>query len=125
MSIEMDQDITRPPQEIPAAYLHLVDTRSNNQSQQLYPVYERQIFKIGRDIRSNTLTIDDNLEMTVSRNHCEVYVVVYEPTINHIYVRDRKSSNGTLVNGKAIGSGPDISPGYLLQHGDVIEIRPY
>ncbi|RFN43932.1 camk protein kinase [Fusarium flagelliforme] len=119
----MDQDITRPPQEIPAAYLHLVDTRSNNQSQQLYPVYERQIFKIGRDIRSNTLAIDDDLEMMVSRNHCEVYVVVYEPTINHIYVRDRKSSNGTLVNGKAIGSGPDISPGYLLQHGDQEECK--
>lgn len=73
----------------------------------------------------STLAIDDDLEMMVSRNHCEVYVVVYEPTVNHIYVRDRKSSNGTLVNGKTIGSGPDISPGYLLQHGDVIEIRPY
>jgi hypothetical protein len=73
----------------------------------------------------STLAIDDDLEMMVSRNHCEIYVVVYEPTINHIYVRDRKSSNGTLVNGKAIGSGPDISPGYLLQHGDMIEIRPY
>ncbi|KAJ4021567.1 hypothetical protein NW752_004575 [Fusarium irregulare] len=119
----MDQAVTRPPQEVPAAYLHLVDTRSNNQSQQLHPLYERQIFKIGRDIRSNTLAIDDDLEMMVSRNHCEVYVVVYEPTVNHIYVRDRKSSNGTLVNGKTIGSGPDISPGYLLQHGDQEECK--
>ncbi|CAG7562947.1 unnamed protein product [Fusarium equiseti] len=75
----MDQDITRPPQEIPAAYLHLVDTRSNNQSQKLYPVYERQIFKIGRDIRSNTLAIDDDLEMMVSRNH----FVHYQPSPRH------------------------------------------
>jgi meiosis-specific serine/threonine-protein kinase MEK1 len=121
----MDDDSARPPQEIPAAYLHSVDTRSNNQSQLLFPVYEREIFKIGRDIRTNSLAIDNDPDMLVSRNHCEIYVIVYEPTINHIYVRDRKSSNGTLVNGKLIGSGPDISPGYLLQHGDVIEIRPY
>lgn len=73
----------------------------------------------------SSLAIDNDPDMLVSRNHCEIYVVVYEPTINHIYVRDRKSSNGTLVNGRLIGSGPEISPGYLLQHGDVIEIRPY
>lgn len=36
MSIEMDQAVTRPPQEVPAAYLHLVDTRSNNQSQRTF-----------------------------------------------------------------------------------------
>ncbi|GKU03923.1 camk protein kinase [Fusarium langsethiae] len=115
----MDDDSARPPQETPAAYLHSVDTRSNNQSQLLFPVYEREIFKIGRDIRTNSLAIDNDPDMLVSRNHCEIYVIVYEPTINHIYVRDRKSSNGTLVNGKLIGSGPDISPGYLLQHGDL------
>lgn len=61
----------------------------------------------------------------VSRTHCEVYVIEYEPTVNHIYVRDRKSSNGTFVNGQLIGSGPEMTAGYLLQDGDVIEIRPY
>ena len=61
----------------------------------------------------------------VSRNHCEVYVIEYEPTVNHIYVRDRKSSNGTFVNDQLIGRGPEITAGYLLQDGDVIEIRPY
>ncbi|KPM36817.1 hypothetical protein AK830_g9761 [Neonectria ditissima] len=50
---------------------------------------------------------------------------MYEPTINHIYVRDRNSSNGTYVNGELIGTGPRISSGYLLQDGDVVEIRPY
>ncbi|KAF5027879.1 hypothetical protein F66182_20 [Fusarium sp. NRRL 66182] len=99
----MDEDATRvTSQEMPAAWLHLVDTRSDNQSQQLFPVYEQEFFKIGRDPRSNTLAVDDDLDYTVSRNHCEVYVVVYEPTVNHIYVRDRKSSNGTFVNGQLI-----------------------
>ncbi|KAF4448149.1 hypothetical protein F53441_8407 [Fusarium austroafricanum] len=143
----MDEDATRAPQELPAAYLHLVDTRSDNQSQrtlfkpsrfhiistplvalltsfsEVFPVWERQIFKIGRDPRSNTLAVDNDFHMAVSRNHCEVYVVVYEPTVNHIYVRDRKSSNGTFVNGELIGSGPEINPGYLLQNGDLEECK--
>lgn len=40
-------------------------------------------------------------------------------------MRDRKSVNGTVVNGVVIGIGPQISSGYLLQDGDVIEIRPH
>ncbi|KAF4957633.1 hypothetical protein FGADI_2995 [Fusarium gaditjirri] len=138
----MEEDTTRASQESPAAYLHLVDTRNEHQSQrtlflpsgshglhlfwfflirfsELFPVWEREIFKIGRDPRANTLAVDNDLDVAVSRNHCEVYVVVYEPTINHVYVRDRKSSNGTFVNGQLIGSGPDISPGYLVQNGDL------
>ncbi|KAF4334199.1 CAMK kinase [Fusarium beomiforme] len=104
----MKEGTPRASQETPAAYLHLVDSRSDHQSQQVFPVYEREIFKIGRDPRANTLAVDNDLDVAVSRNHCEVYVVVYEPTINHIYVRDRKSSNGTFVNGRLIGTGPDI-----------------
>lgn len=62
----------------------------------------------------------------VSRNHCEVYVVVYDSSgANHIYVRDRKSVNGTYVNGQLVGAGPEISAGFLLDDGDVIEIRPH
>lgn len=52
-------------------------------------------------------------------------MVIYEPTINHVYVRDRKSFNGTYVNGELIGSDPELSPGYLLQDGDMVEIRPH
>ncbi|KAH7001996.1 kinase-like domain-containing protein [Ilyonectria destructans] len=122
-------DVEEPAQvvqnEVPAAYICLVDSRSQNQSQQLLPIWHRDIFKIGRDPRSNTLTVDNDPDYSVSRNHCEVYVITYEPTINYIYVRDRKSSNGTYVNGDLIGIGPRISPGYLLQDGDSIEIRPY
>lgn len=73
----------------------------------------------------SSFAIDDHSGHTVSRNHCEIYVIVYEHAINHVYVRDRKSVNGTYVNGKLIGSGPEISSGYLLQDGDVVEIRPY
>ena len=73
----------------------------------------------------STLAIQKDCNSAVSRNHCEIYVVVYEPSVNHIYVRDRKSLNGTYVNGKLIGIGPNISPGYLLEHGDIIEIRPH
>lgn len=61
----------------------------------------------------------------MSRNHCEVYVILYEPGVSHVYVRDRKSCNGTHVNGVCIGDVHKISSGYLLSDGDVIEIRPY
>lgn len=42
-----------------------------------------------------------------------------------MYVRDRKSFNGTFVNGECIGNAKFLSPGYLLNHGDVIELRPH
>ncbi|KAG6032514.1 hypothetical protein E4U41_007217 [Claviceps citrina] len=61
----------------------------------------------------------------VSRNHCEVYTVVYEHGINHIYVRDRKSFNGTYVNQMLVGKGPNLCSGFLLEDGDTIEILPY
>lgn len=73
----------------------------------------------------STFAIRDDLENTVSRNHCEFYVIVYEPSVNHVYVRDRKSSNGTYVNGELVGIGPEMSSGYLLEDGDVIEIKPH
>lgn len=106
------------------------------------PIWEEDILKIGRDPRSkcvctfclpslcvsdtsSTVTIHSDKKSSVSRNHCEVYVIVYEPSVNHIYVRDRKSANGTFVNNSLIGIGPHISSGHLLQDGDTIEIRPY
>lgn len=62
----------------------------------------------------------------VSRNHCEVYAIVYEPSASyHIYVRDRKSINGTYVNDQLIGGGPEMATGFLLDDGDVIRIRPH
>ncbi|KAL6697645.1 kinase-like domain-containing protein [Trichoderma pleuroticola] len=95
--------------ELPAAYLRL----------------EQEIFRIGRDPDANSFSIQTDSESLVSRNHCEIYVIVYEASVNHVYVRDRKSVNGTFVNGRIIGVGPQISSGYLLQDGDSIEIRPH
>ncbi|KAG5950818.1 hypothetical protein E4U53_004344 [Claviceps sorghi] len=80
---------------------------------------EDDIFKIGRDPASN------DRESLVSRNHCEIYTVVYEPGINYIYVRDRKSFNGTYVNSVLVGKGPHLCSGFLLEDGDTIEILPY
>lgn len=73
----------------------------------------------------STYSIDNDSGNMVSRNHCEVYIISYEPTIHHIYVRDRSSCNGTFVNDQLIGQGPKISAGYLVENDDVIEIRPY
>lgn len=39
-----------------------------------------------------------------------------------VYVRDRQSSNGTFVNGKLVGKGPLVTPGYLLKKGDVVTV---
>lgn len=73
----------------------------------------------------STFSIRPDRDNAVSRNHCEIYVVAYEPSVHHVYVRDRKSFNGTYVNDQLIGIGPQISAGFLLQDGDVIKIRPY
>lgn len=37
-----------------------------------------------------------------------------------VYVRDRQSANGTYVNGILIGRGCGVTPGRLLEHGDVV-----
>ncbi|KAL7807374.1 kinase-like protein [Trichoderma aethiopicum] len=89
--------------EMPAAYLRFIDSR----------------------IICSALCLQNDAENFASRNHCEFYVIVYEPSVNHVYVRDRKSTNGTFVNGQLIGSGPEITSGYLLEDGDVIEIQPH
>ncbi|KAJ6784231.1 hypothetical protein PWT90_01809 [Aphanocladium album] len=89
------------------------------------PLNDKAILKIGRDESANTFSIGQDEENYVSRKHCEVYVVLYEVGISHVYVRDRKSCNGTYVNGLSIGDSHKMSSGHLLTDGDVIEIRPY
>uniref|UniRef100_A0A8H7KB76 Uncharacterized protein n=1 Tax=Bionectria ochroleuca TaxID=29856 RepID=A0A8H7KB76_BIOOC len=111
--------------DVIAGCLQVYDSRIGSEPQGSIPIWEHQFLKIGRDAKSNTFSIDSDPEFMVSRNHCEIYVVVYETSINHVYVRDRKSINGTYVNGTLIGVGPNVTPGYLLDDGDEIELRPY
>lgn len=69
----------------------------------------------------------------VSRQHFEIYSVMYDDDTPYtsgqspmLYVRDCQSLEGTLVGKRLIGSKKSgHTPGYLLQHGDVILIRPY
>lgn len=62
---------------------------------------------------------------TVSRNHMEFYAISFDESLKPmVYVRDRQSANGTFVNGKLIGRGPHVTPGRVLEHGDVVTIGP-
>lgn len=73
----------------------------------------------------------------ISKHHFRVYAISYEDTHNGddapdddfhaplIFCEDLESSNGTYINGKLIGRIGKERVGYLLTHGDVIEVRPY
>ncbi|PHH84490.1 hypothetical protein CDD83_1858 [Cordyceps sp. RAO-2017] len=111
--------------ETPDKCLLLSDRRKQDEYQELIPVWDDEIVKVGRDPLSR-VCIEDDADNVVSREHCEVYVVVYDESNSHVYVRDRRSSNGTFVNGVRIGTVESgTSAGYLLEHGDMIEIRPF
>lgn len=90
-------------------------------------VRRNQTVRIGRDTdRDNNDVVF--ADATVSRNHFELYSITVDEEGRHtplVFVRDRQSSNGTLLNKKCIGKKPDITPGRLLQDGDVISIHPY
>lgn len=73
----------------------------------------------------SSLGLSQDQENLVSRNHCEIYAVKYDSGVHHIYARDRGSCNGTFVNGMKIGNGPGNPSGYLLQHGDEVQILPH
>lgn len=46
--------------------------------------------------------------------------MIEEGTEPVVYVRDRQSANGTFVNGILIGRGNGVTPGWLLEHGDIV-----
>ncbi|KAM3463035.1 hypothetical protein NHJ6243_003650 [Beauveria neobassiana] len=115
---------TEHPTQI-AGRLYHTDSRNEPHMSKEIALSDRVILKIGRDQLANSFLIGQDAENYVSRKHCEVYVVLYELGISHVYVRDRKSCNGTFVNGLCIGDSHRMSPGYLLTDGDIIEIRPY
>ncbi|KYK61436.1 hypothetical protein DCS_02578 [Drechmeria coniospora] len=114
-----------PGNDVPDRCLLLSDSRKRDEEfHDLIPIWDHKILKIGRDPDSD-LFIRDDAENLVSRTHCEVYVVEYDQTDSLVYVRDRNSSNGTYVNDIRVGDDSRMSSGYLLEHGDIIELRPH
>ena len=74
---------------------------------------EQKIYKIGRK-PTNDIQIDD---ITISGDHAEIEVNanMYLVHLSDVYVADKGSTNGTLVNGKKIKK-------QILRHGDVIQL---
>jgi pSer/pThr/pTyr-binding forkhead associated (FHA) protein len=74
--------------------------------------------------RSNCLVPDSR----VSKQHFRIYSIIYEegridlPPL--VYCEDLESSNGTYVNDVLIGIICRERRGFLLNDGDIIEIRP-
>ncbi|KAJ4418162.1 hypothetical protein N0V82_005737 [Gnomoniopsis sp. IMI 355080] len=57
----------------------------------------------------------------LSRNHLEFYSITIDKEAEPmVYVRDRQSANGTFVNGSLIGRSSGVTPGRLLDDGDII-----
>lgn len=100
------------------------DSRTRHPKYGSFYIAPYQTIKIGRDDdpKKNNVAFDSP---DVSRNHMEFYCIVVDEEAQHcplVFVRDRQSSYGTYVNGQLIGKRPDLSPGWLLQNGDIISI---
>ena len=66
---------------------------------------------LGRDEQSCELWVHDQ---SVSRRHCEVYL----DQLGNVFIRDLGSSNGTWVNGQALGPHPvQLAPGQVVYVG--------
>ncbi|KAK3950775.1 serine/threonine protein kinase [Pseudoneurospora amorphoporcata] len=113
--------------EKPVASVSFEDTSTNPPTRGGFYIRPNQTVRIGRDTdRDNNDVVF--ADATVSRNHFELYSITVDEEGRHtslVFVRDRQSSNGTLLNKKCVGKKPDITPGRLLQTGDSISIHPY
>jgi pSer/pThr/pTyr-binding forkhead associated (FHA) protein len=69
-----------------------------------------KFFKIGR-ADDNQIVID---HITVSRNHAEIFVDPYE----NVFLTDRNSKYGTIVNGSKIYEPVILKSGDTVQVGD-------
>lgn len=85
-----------------------VELKLGNQTRQVGPTNPRVL--IGRDEQSCELWIHDD---SVSRRHAEVFLQG-----NDVFIRDLGSSNGTWVNGQALGPHPmALAPGQIVYVG--------
>jgi hypothetical protein len=78
----------------------------------------RKVTSLGRDPQRADVAVR-NMELQgenyISSIHCTIF---YEETENNYYLIDNNSTNGTLLNGKALVAGIPT----LLDDGDVIEL---
>jgi hypothetical protein len=78
----------------------------------------RKVTSLGRDSQRADIAVR-NMELQgenfISGIHCTIF---YEESENNYYIIDNNSTNGTLLNGKALTSGTPT----LLDDGDVIEL---
>ncbi|CAN8097182.1 unnamed protein product [Discula destructiva] len=111
-----------PQPKVTIATLVFEDRLNEPPTKEKFRLHRNQTLKFGRDQRSNDFTLNS---LRSSRNHLEFFTIHFDKTVQPmICVRDRQSNNGTYVNGKLIGKGPDVTPGRLLENGDVVSIKP-
>ncbi|KAK0711036.1 kinase-like domain-containing protein [Lasiosphaeris hirsuta] len=107
------------------AYVFFEDKSTQPSRMGQFWVFPNQTIKIGRDPHNSAVVFTD---VSVLRNHSEFYSIIVDEESKHsplVFVRDRQSLNGTYVNDRLVGKGPNVSPAFLLQNGDIVTIAPH
>ncbi|MFT7617361.1 MAG: hypothetical protein ACI97A_000997 [Planctomycetota bacterium] len=73
---------------------------------------DQQRVSLGRG-PDNDVVFDDQLDKRVSSNHAEIYI-----TVERLWIRDLKSSNGTYVNDRRINGPTKLRPGDVICLGE-------
>lgn len=108
-----DQPAPEPVSTTPLSYqvlLKVVDSETKSKCPQPATQITKFPFRIGREehrsvptvFSTNDFVLIDEHPYQVSRNHCSI-----ECEGQHLFVRDRGSMVGTIVNGHSIGAGAD------------------
>ncbi len=81
------------------------------------------IYQVGRG-GDCTLTIDSDMDSSISRNHCQILV-----SDNGVYIRDTGSSNGTFINNQRLSDGSSRSESprtetldSVVTSGDILKV---
>ncbi|KAI1768742.1 kinase-like domain-containing protein [Hypoxylon sp. FL1150] len=103
-------------------------TRNNSQASVDVPLFPGKYVSVGRNHHESEISIN---HPNVSRHHFIIYSIIHNLDDVHnqspmVYVRDRKSLEGTYVDGKCIGKKEKgESVGYYLCNDTEISIKPY
>lgn len=76
---------------------------------------EKSTTLIGRDDRNDIAVNDEK----ISKTHCEISIIKSSRGVEQIFIKDCQSTNGTYVNGEAVGQIA-INPGDKIQVGDTV-----